>query len=100
MSLEQMSQENVPQPDSADKAEIVKKFGKSENDTGSAEVQVALLTKRIERLTQHFGSHRGDIHSRRGMMKLISQRKRLLQYMRHKNVERYRNTIAALGLRK
>ncbi|HCF04894.1 MAG: ribosomal protein [Desulfomicrobiaceae bacterium] len=82
------------------KAEIVKEFGKSEADTGSPEVQIALLSARIEYLTEHFKSHPKDHHSRVGLLKLVGQRKQLLSYLRSKDVQRYRDIIAKLGLRK
>jgi small subunit ribosomal protein S15 len=81
-------------------AETIKEFGKTESDTGSAEVQVALLTKRIKQLTEHFKIHKGDHHSRRGLLKLVGQRRRLLNYVKKRNVEDYRQLIAALGIRK
>ena len=82
------------------KAELVGKYQINQKDTGSPEVQVALLTKRLETLSQHFGKNPKDKHSQRGMLKMISRRKRLLQYLRIENIERYRNTISSLGLRK
>lgn len=82
------------------KAEIVEKFGQKPGDTGSPEVQVALLTERITGLTEHFQSHKQDHHSRRGLLQLVSQRKQLLEYLRKKDVERYRTLIKTLGLRK
>jgi small subunit ribosomal protein S15 len=71
-----------------------------EKDTGSPEVQVALLSARIEYLTEHFKTHKKDHHSRRGLLKLVGQRRRLLDYMKEKDVERYRTVIGRLGLRK
>jgi small subunit ribosomal protein S15 len=71
-----------------------------ETDTGSPEVQIALLSARIEYLTEHFKSHKKDHHSRRGLLKLVSQRRRLLDYVKKKDVERYRSVIGRLGLRK
>jgi small subunit ribosomal protein S15 len=71
-----------------------------EADTGSPEVQIALLSARIEYLTEHFKSHKKDHHSRRGLLKLVSQRRRLLDYVKKKDVERYRSVIGRLGLRK
>ena len=71
-----------------------------ETDTGSPEVQVALLTERIKRLTEHLQLHKGDHHTRRGLMKLIGRRRRLLDYVRNNDVERYRALIARLGLRR
>ncbi|MCK4839386.1 MAG: 30S ribosomal protein S15 [Desulfobulbaceae bacterium] len=83
-----------------DKKEVVGKFGKHEKDTGSPEVQVALLTSRITYLTEHFKSHKKDHHSRRGLLKLVGQRKSLLKYLMKKDVERYRAVIKELGIRK
>jgi len=85
---------------SVERAEIVKKFGNHETDCGSPEVQVALLTDRLESLTKHLQKHPQDTHSQRGMMKIISRRKALLQYLKDTNVESYRKTVSALGLRK
>lgn len=82
------------------KTEIVKEFGKDEKDTGSAEVQIALLTKRIEDLTEHFKSHKKDHASRRGLLKMVGSRRRLLRYLKRTNLESYRSLIAKLGLRK
>jgi len=82
------------------KAEIIKKFGTHENDTGSSEVQIALLTHRIIYLTEHFKTHKKDHHSRRGLLKLVGQRRRLLNYLRSKNVDGYRALIQELGIRK
>lgn len=83
-----------------DKAEIVKANGRSANDTGSPEVQVALLTARINELTPHFKSHAKDHHGRRGLLKLVNQRKRLLAYLKSKDADRYVALIGKLGLRK
>lgn len=83
-----------------DKKEVVTKFGKHEKDTGSPEVQVALLTSRIIYLTEHFKTHKKDHHSRRGLLKLVGQRKSLLKYIQGKDVERYRAVIKELGIRK
>ena len=82
------------------KREIVQKFGKSEADTGSPEVQIALLTARINHLTEHLREHKGDHHSRRGLLMLVGQRRRLLQYLQRKDLDRYRALIAELGLRR
>lgn len=82
------------------KQEIVGKFGKHEKDTGSPEVQIALLTGRITYLTEHFKSHKKDHHSRRGLLKLVGQRKSLLNYLKNKDIERYRAVIKELGIRK
>tara|TARA_B100001989_G_scaffold68854_1_gene46778 strand:+ start:197 stop:466 length:270 start_codon:yes stop_codon:yes gene_type:complete len=84
----------------ADKQAIMEKFARSEGDTGSPEVQVALLTERIRYLTEHFQTHKKDHASRRGLLKLVGQRRRLLKYMKNQDVERYQNTIKALGLRR
>jgi small subunit ribosomal protein S15 len=80
--------------------EIIKKFGKNENDSGSVEVQVAILTERIKNLTGHFGDHKHDYHSKRGMMQLIGKRRRFLRYVQTENNEKYLNLIQELGLRK
>jgi len=82
------------------KREIVDKFGKSESDTGSPEVQVALLSARITELTEHLRAHSKDHHSRRGLLMLVGQRRRLLGYLQRKDVDRYRALIAELGLRR
>jgi len=82
------------------KLEIVEKFGHHQGDTGSPEVQIALLTGRITYLTEHFKEHKKDHHSRRGLLKMVGHRRRLLTYLKGKNVERYREIILALGIRK
>lgn len=82
------------------KAEIVKEFGTSENDTGSPEVQVALLTANIEQLQSHFKEHAHDHHSRVGLLRMVSQRRKLLNYLRNKNADRYATVIKKLGLRR
>ncbi|MCL1987788.1 MAG: 30S ribosomal protein S15 [Firmicutes bacterium] len=82
------------------KQEIIAKHGRGEADTGSPEVQVALITARINHLTQHMRTHPKDFHSRRGLLKLVGQRKGLLDYIRNRDVVRYRELIAELGLRK
>ena len=79
---------------------IIDSYKLHDKDTGSPEVQVALLSARIEYLTEHFKTHQKDHHSRRGLLKLVGRRRRLLDYMREKDVERYRNVIQRLGLRK
>lgn len=84
----------------AEKAEIVKSYQRGDADTGSPEVQVALLSARIGQLTQHFKTHIHDHHSRQGLLKMVSQRRKLLDYLRHKDVERYRNIVSRLGLRR
>ena len=82
------------------KSEIVKEFGKDANDTGSTEVQIALLTKRIEDITEHFKLHKKDHASRRGLLKMVGSRRRLLRYLKRNDLESYRSLIAKLGLRK
>ena len=82
------------------KAEIVKEYQVGEGDTGSPEVQVALLTANIEQLQGHFQSHKHDHHSRRGLLKIVSQRRRLLDYLKGKDIDRYRALIQELGLRR
>ena len=82
------------------KAEIIAEHSRGEADTGSPEVQVALLTQRIKELTEHFKVHKKDHHSRRGMLKLVGQRRRLLDYLKKNDVERYRALIKELGLRR
>ncbi len=81
-------------------AEIVSEFGTHESDTGSPEVQVALLTDRINHLTEHLREHKHDHHSRRGLLLMVGKRRRLLDYLRRQDVERYRALIAKLGLRR
>ena len=82
------------------KQEIIAKYGRKENDTGSPEVQVALLTERINHLTEHLKLHKKDHHSRRGLLKMVGQRKGLLGYIKDRDVIKYRELIAELGLRK
>jgi small subunit ribosomal protein S15 len=82
------------------KKEIIEQFRKHEKDSGSAEVQIALLSERIRYLTEHFQVHKRDHHSRRGLLKLVGQRRRLLNYVRAENVERYRELVEKLGLRR
>jgi small subunit ribosomal protein S15 len=82
------------------KKDVITKFATHEGDTGSPEVQVALLSERISYLTEHFKTHEKDHHSRRGLLKLVSQRRRLLDYLKRKNLERYRSLINGLGIRK
>ncbi len=84
----------------AQKAEIIKEYGRSEGDTGSPEVQVALLTARINDLNEHFKSHPKDHHSKRGLLKMVGQRRNLLAYLKKCDIERYRSLIERLGLRK
>ena len=82
------------------KSEVLKEYQRASNDTGSPEVQIALLTARINGLTDHFKTHIKDHHSRRGLLKLVSQRRRLLDYLKGKNVDGYRSLIQRLELRK
>lgn len=82
------------------KAEIIKEFGKNEQDTGRTEVQIALLTERIKHLTEHFRTHKKDHHSRRGLLKLVGQRRRLLDYLIDNDIETYRTLIKKLGIRR
>ena len=82
------------------KEEIIAEFGRTPNDTGSPEVQVALLTERINELTEHLKINKRDHHSRRGLLKMVGQRRGLLEYLKKKDVERYRELISRLGLRK
>ncbi len=88
----------VELPDS--KQEIIAKFAQNDGDTGSPEVQVALLTKRIDHLTGHLKEHKHDHHSRRGLLQMVGQRRRLLAYLKKKDIERYRTLIGELGLRR
>ncbi len=85
---------------SEEKQELIGKFRTHASDTGSPEVQVAILTRRIVELTEHFKTHKKDHHSRRGLLLLVSKRKSLLEYLKRKNVERYKTLIQELGLRK
>lgn len=82
------------------KAELVKEYATNDGDTGSPEVQVAVLTERIKNLTEHFKGHKKDNHSRRGLLKMVSQRRRLLDYTRAKDEERYKSLITRLGIRR
>ena len=82
------------------KAQLIKDYSKKSGDTGSPEVQVAILTERIANLTEHFKSHVKDNHSRRGLLKLVSQRRQLLDYLKRKDVSRYTALISRLGLRR
>lgn len=86
--------------DKARKQEIIVKFGRKEGDTGSPEVQVALLTERIAELTEHLKVHNKDHHSRRGLLMMVGQRRNLLEYLKKTDIERYRALISELGLRK
>ena len=82
------------------KSKIIEQYKTHEKDTGSSEVQIALLTERINHLTEHFKVHKKDFHSRRGLLKLVGQRRRLLNYLKNKDLEKYRGLIKSLGLRR
>lgn len=82
-----------------EKAEILKEFQKEPNDTGSPEVQIAILSRKIHKLTQHFKTHKHDFHSRRGLLRMVSKRRKLLNYLRKISLARYRDIISRLGLR-
>jgi small subunit ribosomal protein S15 len=84
----------------AQKAQVVRQYQRSGRDTGSPEVQIALLTERINGLAEHFKAHVKDFHSRRGLLKLVSQRRKLLDYLKRKDADKYRGLIERLGLRK
>ena len=86
--------------DKARKTEIIQKFGRHEGDTGSPEVQIAVLTNRINSLTKHMQQNPKDFHSNRGLLKMVGHRRNLLNYLKKKDIERYRAIIAKLGLRK
>lgn len=81
------------------KAELIKEFGKDTNDSGSAEVQVAILTERIRELTEHVKVHKKDHHTRRGLLMLVGKRRRLLSYIKERDINNYRELIAKLGIR-
>jgi small subunit ribosomal protein S15 len=82
------------------KTRVISKYRLHDSDTGSPEVQIALLSQRIEQLTEHFKTHKKDHHSRRGLLMLVGQRRRLLDYLKKSNVERYRTVVSSLNLRK
>lgn len=82
------------------KSEIIEEYKTHDTDTGSPEVQIALLTDRIRELTEHFQTHKKDHHSRRGLLKLVGRRRRLLDYLKRNDIDRYRTTIERLGIRK
>ena len=82
------------------KAALIKEYGTTDGDTGSPEVQVAILTERINNLTEHFKTNKKDNHSRRGLLKMVSQRRKLLDYTKAKDEERYKKLIASLGIRR
>lgn len=84
----------------SEKADVIEKYKRDQADTGSPEVQVALLTTRIVQLTEHFKTHKHDHHSRRGLLRMVNQRRKLLDYLKGKNVERYKELISSLGLRR
>ena len=86
--------------DTKTKQDLIKKFAKNENDTGSPEVQVAILTTRITNLSEHFKTHKKDNHSRRGLLKLVSQRRKILDYVKSKDESRYKTLIEQLGIRR
>lgn len=87
-------------PPTEQRSQLVAEYRRAENDTGSPEVQVALLTSRIQALTEHLRSHAKDHHSRRGLLQMVGKRRRLLEYLRREDVERYRALIGRLGLRR
>jgi small subunit ribosomal protein S15 len=82
------------------KSQIIADYRRGENDTGSAEVQIAVLSRRISDLTEHLKTHKKDHHSRRGLLQLVGQRRRMLEYLKREDIERYRELIARLGLRR
>ena len=90
----------MPDATPAVKQDTIRTFARSDSDTGSPEVQVALLTERINHLNEHLQVHKGDHHSRRGLLKMVGRRRRLLAYLRDRDIERYRALIAELGLRR
>lgn len=83
-----------------DRTQIITEYARSSGDTGSADVQIAVLTKRIVDLTEHLKTHKHDHHSRRGLLKMVGRRRRLLEYLKNEDIERYRELIARLGLRR
>ena len=83
-----------------EKARLIKEFGTKDGDTGSPEVQVAILTSRITTLTEHFKTHKKDNHGRRGLLKMVAQRRKLLDYLKGKNEDRYKDLIKRLGIRR
>ena len=86
--------------DTKTKQDLIKKFARKENDTGSPEIQIAILTTRITNLSEHFKTHKKDNHSRRGLLKLVSQRRRILDYVKSKDESRYKTLIEKLGIRR
>ncbi len=89
----------MPQPQEV-KTSVIESYKLHDKDTGSPEVQVALLSQRIEHLTEHFKIHKKDFHSRRGLLKMVGKRRRLLDYLKNSSMERYRKVVSSLGLRK
>ncbi|MCK4324333.1 MAG: 30S ribosomal protein S15 [Armatimonadetes bacterium] len=87
-------------PVTEEKQEVIDKFKRHESDTGSPEVQIALLTARIQHLTEHLQEHRKDHHSRRGLLKMVGNRRRLLKYLQNTDIDRYRKVLSELGLRR
>ena len=85
---------------SENKSKIVAEYARGDNDTGSPEVQIALMSAQISELTEHFDEHKKDIHSRQGLLKMVSKRRKLLDYLKHKDQVRYRELIKRLGLRR
>tara|TARA_B100000287_G_scaffold432706_1_gene492626 strand:+ start:430 stop:699 length:270 start_codon:yes stop_codon:yes gene_type:complete len=83
-----------------EKSELIGKFSHGKNDTGSTEVQIALLSKRIDYLTEHFDVHKKDHHSRQGLLKMVNKRRKLLTYLKNTNTDRYQKIVSSLGLRK
>ena len=98
--IEYTSMEKFMALDGKTKEEIVKKHRKSDNDCGSSEVQIALLTANINNLTQHFSKNTKDVHSKRGLLKMLMKRKSLMKYLKNKNIKDYENLVKELGLRK
>lgn len=86
--------------DSAKKKELIETYGRSKTDTGSPETQIAILTNKITNLTEHMQSHRKDFHSRRGLLRMVRQRRRLLDYLKKRKLETYQKMLEALGLRR
>jgi len=82
------------------KQELIKKYGKTAKDSGSTEVQIAIITERINELSEHFEKHKRDHHSRTGLLRMVGKRRRLLEYLQSKNIDRYRKVVEELGLRK
>jgi small subunit ribosomal protein S15 len=87
-------------PTKEDKLSLISEYRRGEDDTGSPEVQVAVLSKRIDELTEHLKAHRKDHHSRRGLLQMVGKRRRLLEYLKREDIERYRELIGRLGLRR